>query len=307
VRRAGIDVGGTKFLGVVIDASGDVVAEVRRPTPVGEDALLQALTEVAEALGPWDSIGVGMPGLVNRDGVIRSSPHLPGVTDFDLRSALGKQLGRSIAVDNDATCAALAEWRVGAGRGSQDLVMVTLGTGVGGGIVADGRLVRGCNGFAGEFGHMVVDPDGLECPCGRRGCWERYAAGTGLAQLARTATLLGRGAVILALAGGDPSAIRGEHVQQAARGGDPDALAIIEDFGRWVAIGLVNLANTLDPERFVLGGGVAATPELYIGSITRWFSSLLYAPDHRPHPVVTFASLGERAGAVGAALLSSER
>jgi len=185
-------------------------------------------------------------------------------------------------------------------------VMVTLGTGIGGGIVADGRMLRGRNGFAGEFGHMVVDPDGLECPCGRRGCWERYAAGTGLAQLARNAAARGRGAGLVERAGGDAAAIRGEHVQLAATAGDPGALAVVDEFGRWVAIGLVNLANSLDPDMFVLGGGIAATPELYIGPITRWFASLLYAPDHRPHPVVTFASLGERAGAVGAALLAAE-
>lgn len=304
MRRAGIDVGGTKFLGVVLDGSGAILHEVRKPTPVGPVALIEQLVEVANALAPWDSLGLGMPGLVTRTGVVRSSPHLPDVTDFEVEAELSTRLGREVSVDNDATCAAVAEWKVGAGRGADDLVMVTLGTGIGGGIVANGQLVRGRNGFAGEFGHMVVDPDGLECPCGRRGCWERYAAGTGLAQLARSAAHTGRASRILALAGGSVEAIRGEHVQQAAREGDSDALAVVESFGRWVAIGLVNLANTLDPAMFVLGGGVASSPELYIGSITRWFEALLYAPGHRPHPVLTIAELGERAGAVGAALLA---
>ena len=304
MRRAGIDVGGTKFLGVVLDEDGTILHESRRLTPLGEHALVDALVEMAESLGPWDSLGVGMPGLVTRTGVVRSSPHLPDVAEFDVAAALSRSLGRDVAVDNDATCAAVAEWKVGAGRGAADLVMVTLGTGIGGGIVANGRLVRGRNGFAGEFGHMVVDPDGLECPCGRRGCWERYAAGTGLAQLARSAAHTGRASRIVALAGGSIDAIRGEHVQSAARKGDADALTVIEAFGRWVAIGLVNLANTLDPALFVLGGGVASSPELYIGSISRSFAELLYAPGHRPHPVLTIAELGERAGAVGAALLA---
>ncbi|CAB4789306.1 MAG: ROK family protein [Actinobacteria bacterium] len=303
MRRAGIDVGGTKFLGVIVDESGSVISEVRRPTPNGAPALIDALVAVAGDLGPWDSLGIGMPGLITRDGIVRSSPHLTGVHDLDVRRELAGALGREVSVDNDATCAALAEWQVGAGRGVEDLVVVTLGTGIGGGIVAGGRLWRGTNGFAGEFGHMVIDPEGLECPCGRRGCWERYAAGSGLAQLGRDLVAEGRGARILGLAGGSAAAIRGEHVQQATREGDSDALEAVDRFGRWVALGLVNLANSLDPAMFVLGGGIAATPELYVGSITRWFSALLYAPDRRPHPTLTFARLGEYAGAIGAALL----
>ena len=133
-----------------------------------------------------------MPGLITLDGVLRSSPNVPTVTELDVAGRLGERLGRRVAVSNDATCAALAEWRTGAGRGVDDMVMVTLGTGIGGGVVAAGRLVVGANGFTGEFGHMVVDPDGPPCVCGRRGCWERYASGSGLAQLARAAAVGGR-------------------------------------------------------------------------------------------------------------------
>ena len=307
MRRAGIDVGGTKFLGVVVDDAGTVIAEVRRPTPVGPDAIVQNLYEVAQELGGHDSLGVGVPGLVTRSGVLRSSPHLAGVEELDLGRRLADVMGRQVPVDNDATCAALAEWQVGAGRGASDLVMVTLGTGIGGGIVVDGRLRRGRNGFAGEFGHMVVVPDGLDCPCGRRGCWERYAAGTGLAQLARDALARRSGSMMLDLAHGSPERLRGEHVQQAAEAGDGLALSVIDRFARWVAIGLVNLANALDPEIFVIGGGLAATPTLYLGPITSWFHELLYAPELRPHPSIVFAELGEYAGAIGAAMLGAHR
>ncbi len=165
-----------------------------------------------------------------------------------------------MAVTNDATCAALAEWRFGAGRGVDDMVMVTLGTGIGGGVVAGGRLIVGANGFAGEFGHMVVDPDGPPCPCGRRGCWERYASGSGLAQLARAAAVGGRLRRVVEVAGGDAGMVRGEHVQAAAREGDPGAVAVVDEFARWVALGLVNLTNALDPARFVLGGGWPRAP-----------------------------------------------
>jgi glucokinase len=305
-RSIGIDVGGTKALGIVLDPDGVVVDEQRRPTPRGPGSLtklIDTLAELAETLGPFDEIGVGVPGLVTTDGVMRAAPNLDGVADFDVAGLLGQRLGCVVHVGNDATCAALAEWLLGAGRGSNDMVLVTLGTGIGGGLVAGGQLQRGRNGFAGEYGHMVIVPDGPPCPCGRRGCWERYASGSGLARLAREAAVGGRVDRVLELAGGDPEAVRGEMVQQAAREGDSDALAVIDDFGRWVALGLVNLTNALDPEIFVLGGGLAAGADLYIDPIRRWLRELIYQPELRFMPEVTFAEWAERAGAVGAALL----
>ncbi len=304
----GIDVGGTKCLGVALQGDS-IVAEELRPTPRGPgslDELVEVLHELVVDLDPGgdaEAVGVGVPGLVTRSGVLRAAANLDGVADFDIKGRLEERVGRRIRVDNDATCAAVAEWRVGAGRGAHDLVLVTLGTGIGGGIVADGRLRRGRNGFAGEFGHMVVDPDGPWCPCGQRGCWERYASGSGLARLAREAAVARRVGRVLELAGGDPEAVRGEMVQQAAREGDPDALAVIDDFGRWVALGLVNLTNAYDPEMFVLGGGLAAGADLYLHPIRHWFGELLYARDLRPVPIIEFATLGPRAGAVGASLL----
>jgi glucokinase len=304
--HVGIDVGGTKCLGVALDAKGNLVGEDRRPTPRGTgsvDRLIDTLVELAGSLGRYDSLGVGVPGLVTRDGVLRAAPNLDGVADFDVAGGLRAQVDRDVRVDNDATCAALAEWRLGAGRGSNDMILVTLGTGIGGGVVAGGALQRGHNGFAGEFGHMVVDPYGPPCVCGRRGCWERYASGSGLARLAREAAVGRRVSRVLDLADGDPEAVRGEHVQRAAREGDRDALAVIDEFGRWVALGLVNLTNALDPDVFVLGGGLAAGADLYLEPIQRWFGELIYSPDLRTHPRVAFAHWNERAGAVGAALL----
>jgi glucokinase len=303
-RRIGIDVGGTKCLGVVLDDSGQVIEEQRRPTPPGTEAFVDTLAELAGALGVIDSLGIGVPGMVTLDGIIKASPNLIDIADFPVGKMLSERLGFQVEVGNDATCAAAAEWQVGAARGADDLIMVTLGTGIGGGVVAAGQLIRGTNGFTGEIGHMVVDPDGLPCPCGRRGCWERYASGSGLAQIAREAAIGKRLRRVVQFAGGDPERVRGEDVQAAAREGDPEALAVIDLFGRWVALGLNNLTNLLDPEMFVLGGGLAASGDLYLGPIQKWFTQLLYAPDLRPHPRLVFASLGERAGAVGAALMS---
>ena len=193
MRHVGIDVGGTKALGVALDATGTVLDEQTRPTPRGDDSLeplIDTLAELARSLGASATLGVGVPGLVNREGVLQAAPNLDGVAHFEvaglLRERLEGEVGR-IDVDNDATCATVAEWQLGAGKDTVDMVLVTLGTGIGGGLVANGAVVRGRSGFAGEFGHMVVDPDGPRCPCGRRGCWERYASGSGLAMLAREA------------------------------------------------------------------------------------------------------------------------
>ena len=303
-RRAGIDVGGTKCHGVVIDAAGVVVHDYRLPTPAGHDAIVDTLAEVAAQLAPFDSIGLGVPGLITRDGVIKASPNLVDVRDFPVGQLLSQRLGTVVHVDNDATCATVAEWRAGAARGFDDVVMVTLGTGIGGGIVANGQLVRGANGFTGEFGHMVVQPDGPWCPCGRRGCWERYASGSGLAWLAREAAIEGRASNIIERAGGHPDGIRGEHVQQAAVDGDTDALAVIDTFADWVAIGLASLTNALDPALFVIGGGLATAADVLREPIVRRLSEHLYAPHLRPHPQLRFAEHHHLAGAVGAALLA---
>ena len=280
---AGIDVGGTKFLGVVLDDDGTIVAERRRPTPRGGDDIIRALAEMASELAPYDSLGVGVPGLVTRTGTLRAAPNLVGAAELAVGPRLSELLGHRVAIDNDATCAAVAEWQRGAARGFDDFVLATLGTGIGGGLVLGGRLQRGVNGFAGEIGHMVVQPDGEPCVCGRQGCWERYGSGGALKRLS----------------GG----LRGEDVVAAARRGEADAIAVVDTFARWVALGLVNLTNLLDPACIVLGGGLAASADVLLGPISAQFVSLLYSPEHRPHPRLVFAELGEQAGAIGAALL----
>jgi glucokinase len=302
---AGVDIGGTKCLGVVLDDAGRVLREARAATPKGPDAVLDVLGDVAARLSPYDSLGIGAAGLVTRDGLWRAAPNVVGIWDFPVAERLGAQVGHAVHVDNDATCAVLAEWRLGAAAGASDVVLATLGTGIGGGIVSGGRLLRGYNGFAGEPGHMVVDPNGPPCVCGRRGCWERFASGTGLARLAREAAFGGRLSRVVALADDDPEAVRGEHVQLAAREGDREALAVIDEWAWWVALGFVNLTNLLDPEVLVLGGGLVTATDLVLAPVRHHFAGLLYAPEHRPHPRLEMAHLGERAGAIGAALLPS--
>lgn len=304
----GVDVGGTKCLGVALDASGRVVAEVRVPTPTGADHVLDTVAALARQLHggptPASGIGIGVPGLVDRAGVLRFAPNLPGVVDVDVRAGVAARLGGAeVRVENDATCAGWAESRVGAAAGRDHVVLVTLGTGIGGGLVGEGQMYRGAWGFAGEVGHMVVDPHGPPCPCGQRGCWERFASGSALGRLGADAAREGDAAQLLDAAGGDPGAITGHQVTAAATAGDPDALAIVDTFAWWVALGLANLANVLDPELFVIGGGVVAAGEVVLAPVRSAFAALVAATRHRPQVAIVPAHLGERAGAIGAALL----
>ena len=280
--KIGIDVGGTKCLGVALDEGGNVVHQVRLPTPHA-NKLGNTLVEIVAQLGEFSSLGIGVPGLISPEGVIRASPNLVGANELPLRALMEKRLGREVMIENDATCAALGEWQVGAAIGATDAWVITLGTGIGGGFISGSVLQRGAHGFAGEVGHMVVDPDGPVCPCGRRGCWERFASGNGLSFLA--------------------NGEKGEDVLSRAHAGEADAMSVVDTFAQWVALGLVNLTNLTDPEVIVIGGGVIVSADVVMPRVQHWFGQLLYSPQHRAHPRLAAAQLGETAGAIGAAML----
>jgi glucokinase len=212
-----------------------------------------------------------------------------------------------VVVDNDANCAVWAEVVAGAGVGSRDVVLVTLGTGIGGGLVADGVLRHGIHGFAGEPGHMVVDPSGPRCPCGRNGCWERFASGSGLVWLARRAIDDGRAPGVLKVAGGDPEAVDGEVVAAAARAGDEGALVVFQEFSWWLATGIANLVSLLDPEVVLIGGGLADESDLYLERTRAEFATMVMGSRDRTRTRIEVATLGSTAGAIGAALLAAGR
>jgi glucokinase len=304
----GVDVGGTKVLAIAVDETGRRVGnEARRPTPRGAEALLDVMvgviTEVRASLGePIDAVGVGVPGLVDRSGRLAVGPNLPGIADVPFRDELQSRLDLPVAADNDANCATWAEVRLGAARGADDAFMITFGTGIGGGLVAGGTLQRGHNGFAGEPGHMVVNPDGIPCPCGRRGCWERYASGSGLGRIGREAAESGRGDRLIELAG-EAELVRGEHVATAASEGDPGAVEVFRQFGWWAALGIANLVNVLDPEIVVVGGGLVEAGDVVMAPIRTAFRDLVLAGDERPEVPIVPAALGALAGAIGAALV----
>ena len=305
----GLDLGGTKCLGLAVGPDGEVLAERKVPTPVaGGDTLLDAMAGVARdvaaaAGGPPGSVGVGAPGLVDTAGVLRFAPNLHAAGGLAIGPGLTARLGVPVQVDNDVTCAVFGEWTVGAAAGASDALLVALGTGIGGGLVVGGRLARGANGFAGEIGHVVVEPHGPPCPCGKRGCWERYASGNGLGRLAREAAEAGLAPGVVARADGEADRVRGEHVTDAAEAGDPGALAILDTFAWWLALGLANLTNIFDPARIVLGGGLVDDAPLWLESARRSFSGLVVGGSVRPPVEIVPAALGSRAGAVGAALL----
>jgi glucokinase len=287
----GLDIGGTKVLGVAVDADGVVHDELRVPTPPDPQLLVDALVEVTHKLAPNpDAVGIGIAGLVGRDGHIRVSPHLVQPQKLDLPGGLSRELGVPVAIDNDANVAAWGEARVGAGRGVDDMVLVTLGTGIGSGVVCNGRLVRGAHGFGGEAGHMIVDRRGDTHVTGLPGAWEMYASGTALGGLTRDAGL------------GES----GEDLQRLIAQGDAAALAVLDRFAYEVAIGVANLVSLLDSQLVVLGGGVSDLGEPLRAGVERHLPNLLIGDAERVELQVVLAMLGERAGAIGAALLASE-
>jgi glucokinase len=321
----GVDIGGTKVLGVALGSSDRIVAEARVATPKGSaspewgpgrdgrevaKAVAEVIAQLDAAVGTSSSpppdapaVGVGAPGMLDRSGRLRFSPNLPQAHGLDWNALIGEQVpGRQVLIENDANFAALAEHRLGAAQGYSHVLMVTLGTGIGGGLIVDDRVQVGAHGFAGEIGHMVVDPAGPPCPCGRRGCWERFASGGGLGILAREAALAGTLPGVVAASGGDAENVRGEDVTAAAERGDPDARRVIEQVGWWVGFGLANLACVLDPECIVLGGGLVGAGELLLSATRRAFAELVEGGSTRPEVAIVAASFGERAGAVGAAL-----
>ena len=299
----GIDIGGTKVLAVAIEQSGSVVAEARTASNVAtggvEDAIETVLGELARQCGAPHAVGVGIAGLVDVEGRMRFGPNLPDVLALPVRDRLAARTGVPVSVDNDANCAGFGELLVGAMRGARHALMVTLGTGIGGAIIVNGAMYRGANGFAAEIGHFTVRDDGPLCACGERGHWEAIASGTALGRLGSEAIDAGRGGSITAT-GGDR--VTGHDVGVAAAAGDACAIAVVAEFADNVALGLAGLANIFDPEMMVIAGGLVEMGPVLFNPVNAAFARHLEGLAHRPHIPVLPAQLGERAGAIGAAL-----
>lgn len=312
----GIDIGGTKVAGGIVDEHGRILQRTRRDTPhrstspkVVEDTIVACVDELLATADDGDevtAVGIGAAGFVAEDrATVVFAPHLSWRNE-PLRDALRERVSLPITVDNDANAAAWAEATFGAARGESHVVMITLGTGIGGALVIDGRVQRGRFGIAGEFGHMQVVPDGLRCECGNRGCWEQYASGNALVREARAMIEAGSPVVadLLARLGGDAAELTGPLITEAARDGDPTAAELLTDIGEWLGLGLANLAAAFDPGLFVIGGGVSAADELLLTPAREAFRRQLAGRGYRPEAGIVRAQLGADAGLIGAAELA---
>ncbi|GAA1590030.1 ROK family glucokinase [Actinomadura kijaniata] len=307
----GVDVGGTKVAAGVVDDRGTILEKVRRPTPSTDPAeTAEVIAEVVDLLkGKFEdvvAVGLGTAGFVDETrSTVLFAPNLAW-RDEPIKQKVEDRVGLPVVVENDANATAWGEARFGAGRGHDFIVLVTLGTGIGGGIIIDGELYRGRFGIGAEVGHFRVVPDGRRCGCGNRGCWEQYASGNALLHEARelarvSPAMAGR---LLELGEGSPEGISGPEITQAAREGDPAALECFRTVAKWAGQGLADLTAILDPGLFIIGGGLSDAGDLLLDPVRTAFHNALTGRGHRPEPEVRIAELGSAAGIVGAADLA---
>lgn len=310
MKTIGIDIGGTKIAAGLVE-DGALLSQTRRATDPHdpeaiEDAVIDAVTEL-RAGHQVSGVGVAAAGFVSpqRDGML-FAPNIAW-RDYPLRDRLRRGIDLPIVVENDANAAGWAEFRFGAAREARSMVCITLGTGLGGAIVIDGALLRGAFGAAAELGHIRIVPDGHYCGCGHEGCWEMYASGRALTRAAQMALITDedRAGELRARAEADGGQLNGPHVTAAAADGDPLARDLVADLGRWLGAGMADLVAVLDPEMFVVGGGVAETGTLVLEAARAEFRAQLSARGYRPEARIELARLGNEAGIVGAADLAT--
>ena len=307
----GIDVGGTKVLGGVVSETGEILTTARRDTPrEGGRALTQAIADVANELAhefPVDSIGVSAAGFISSDRkTILATPNIAEWNGVNLDRELNEILGKTIVLENDANAAAWGAFKFGAGRGRNDLMLLTLGTGVGGGLILDGALFRGAFGIGAELGHIRIVPEGHLCGCGIRGCLEQYSSGSALLRHAREAISASPDIARNLLARGDGTleGLKGQHITDAAREGDPVAMAAFNTMASYLGAGIASLCAVIDPSCIVIGGGVIDAGEIFLGPTREAALRLIPFSGKHPYPEIVAAELGNHAGLVGVADLS---
>lgn len=307
-RAIGVDIGGTKIAAGVVTAEGAIVQALAVPTPQRQDHIVQCIlatvTDLRKAHPEVAAVGVGAAGMVDwPSGHIRWAPN-NAYQDLPLQRLLADGTGLPTVVENDANAAAWAEATVGAGAGLANIIALTIGTGIGAGLILNGELQRGDTGIAGEAGHIIVNPSGEErCGCGATGCLEAMASGTALGRLGRRAMAADPAGRLASLAG-SPEDVTGETVHEAARQGDPTALRLFDEIGYWLGVGIASLANVLDPKLVILGGGLVTTGDLLLSPVRESFERFIFAREHRTLPRLVPAQLGSEAGLIGAALLA---
>lgn len=309
----GVDLGGTKIAAGVVDEQGKVIDQLVAPTP--KDSSSSVVNELAKTIQSLATkhnvldVCVAAPGFVDASRTeVLFTANLP-MRNVKLKEELEKITKLNVVIENDANAAAWAEFKFGAAIGSQNAVMLTVGTGLGGGIVLNGELVRGAFGVAAEVGHMTLVPDGLQCGCGLQGCWEQYSSGSALLRTARKLAQKYREEASILLSFGDrtPEGVEGVHITQAAEKGCPIALRAFNEIGKALGAGMASLAALLDPQIFVIGGGVSQGSDYFFSAASESFAKNLTARDYRPLAEIKLAKMGNDAGLIGAADLARRK
>lgn len=311
----GIDLGGTNIVAAVVDDKYNIVGKSKTPTnsPRSAEEIFddiakvchEAIAEAKLSISDISSIGMGTPGTVNGDGVIEFANNL-GFNNVPARDMLKERLGDiPVFIDNDANCAALGEAYAGCGNGSNNFVAVTLGTGVGSGIIVDGKIVKGVNFAGGECGHMVIMVDGEQCTCGRKGCWEAYASATALIRQTKAAMEKYPDSVMHELAA-EEGKVSGRTAFDAMRKGDIAGIKVVNEYIKYVACGLINIVNALQPEIVCVGGGICNEGDTLLKPLNRYVNAERYSIHSKIQTKILRAQLGNDAGIIGAALLNSQ-
>ncbi|MGW3627854.1 ROK family glucokinase [Streptomyces sp. NPDC000880] len=307
----GVDIGGTKIAAGVVDEEGTILETHKVPTPSTPQGIVEAICSAVGGAGKGheiEAVGIGAAGYVDdKRASVLFAPNIDWRHE-PLKDKVEQRVGLPVVVENDANAAAWGEYRFGAGQGHEDVICITLGTGLGGGIIIGNKLRRGRFGVAAEFGHIRVVPDGLLCGCGSQGCWEQYASGRALVRYGkqRANATPESAEILLGLGDGTVDGIEGKHISEAARQGDPVAVDSYRELARWVGAGLADLASLFDPSAFIVGGGLSDEGELVLDPIRKSFRRWLIGGRWRPHAQVLAAQLGGRAGLVGAADLARQ-
>ncbi len=306
----GVDVGGTKIAAGVVTADGEILERQRRDTPARDpQATSTAIVDLVEDLKSRhdvSAVGIGAAGYVDvQRSTVLFAPNLAWRNE-PLRANVESKVGIPVFIENDANAAAWGEFQFGAGADVHELIMVAVGTGIGGGIVLDGALFRGSFGIAGEFGHIRAVPDGRVCGCGNYGCWEQYCSGKALVKAVQEVSRAQspRASDMLERVGGDPADITGQVITAAAQEGDRLAVEAFEEIGHWLGVGLADLVAVFDPAVIVVGGGVSEAGDLLLGPAQSAFHRQLSGRGHRPDAQLRLATLANTAGLIGAADLA---
>ncbi len=307
----GIDIGGTSARAIVLDPSSFKIKKQLTATSSDNGReLVHIIKSLVEELEKstnqsFPTLGLGIAGLAHRSGIVKYSPNLPNLIEFPITTEIENELGIPVVIGNDATVGTIAEWKIGAGKGSDNFTLVTLGTGIGTGFVIDGRLILGNNGFAGEAGHMTIDVNGPVHITGQRGPWEYFASGNALNRIVQQEA--SKGAYPWGVnEAGNWKNVTSKHLASGIKDLELDSLRILDHFCHEVSKGLINLVLLLDLERIVLGGGVCEIGEPLRSGVEKWIERTLIGSDHRPKIEVKLAELGSNAGAIGAALSTTD-